>query len=1214
MTSGRLLRGRLEEFLEYLPRDSNAGGRKEEQDPMDNRDHHSDIDSARVASRSEFGVELSSRAALPALPFDRGGCEHQGERPEIGAHPGPVFRLELARAATQLECSLWDVALACFVGLSYRHAQQSLVSVRVWERTSESGKGHAVATTPQMRLVSCEIGENTTFSDIIAAVALRPVVPAGIGAVGNGSVVFGITSARLGTANPRGDQSEGVTLILLDTGNELALRLEFDGQAYRPGRMREFLAQYQMFAEQAARSPLSNLLDYSLVTDSGRAVLPDPRLEIKKPRYALVSESFLACAERRPNDIAVRQAERSWSYSEVARGSAALAARLCLSGIGSGDVVAVTGPRSYAVVIAMLGVFRSGGILLTLDPQHPIERQKVMMQQADAKCLVCIGQPNELVANGVRVVRLDALSGAVLGVDLDEGPAVQPPRLQADSPAYVFFTSGSTGIPKAVLGTHEGVGHFLEWQRRRFDVRPDDRASQITALSFDVVLRDVFLALTSGATLCIPAEANVLDPSAILTWMESERITILHIVPSLARAWLNHVPTGVTLSHLRMVFFAGEPLTDILVNRFREAFGNNATIVNLYGPTETTLAKCYQRVAEPEPGVQPVGRPIPETQVLILNRRRQLCGVDETGEIAIRTPFRTLGYLNAPSASERAFIRNPFRDDPDDLLYLTGDGGRVRTDGLLEISGRIDNQVKIRGMRVEPGEIEGTIGRHPGIREVAVVAFDNAKTGKFLAAYLVFNRASSPLAQSKRTDQVREFLKATLPDHMVPVALVVLDSLPLNVNGKVNRTALPPPDRSAFSAVHVDSSPNDGCLNQREEALVAIWRGALGQPRVGVNDSFGALGGDSLSAIEALVGMKRLGIPDDVARGIFRGLTIRQIAGQELPEGSADSRVSFTETSVFVRALSIVFVVAGHFDVLAVPESTDALFIVSGLSLARFQLKYIERSGSLKSMFGLMYRIALPTLLYTLLVQLVFSKIRIESLLFFDNFIDPMFNGGFAAWFIEVLLQVIAIMCVMFSLSSVRQFAIKYPYGFGLVFLVLSWLLSVITPFVWDTSGLYNRAPHMFLWLMAVGWCIAYSDTVKKAILAGALFLSFDAVSFLLNQHFFLGRYVQLFSLAAGILMFFSNRVPLPRVFIIVVNCLAGASMFIYLTHFQFRSLANKLLPASPPILALFVALVGGVVVWRSWEFLSMVARAWINKWAPLGWGVAVHDTRGDST
>ena len=290
-----------------------------------------------------------------------------------------------------------------------------------------------------------------------------------------------------------------------------------------------------------------------------------------------------------------------------------------------------------------------------------------------------------------------------------------------DDAAYIFFTSGSTGVPKGVLGWHKGLSHFLQWQGDTFGIGPQERVAQLIHLSFDAVLRDIFLPLTRGATLCVPNEQDTLDAQSLMQWLERERISLVHTIPTLAQAWLAQVPADVCLRSLRWVFFSGEPLTEILVRQWRVAFPRSA-IVNLYGPTETTLVKCYY-VVPPDvlPGIQPAGWPLPQTQALVLAAHSRLCGIGEPGEIVLRTPFRTLGYINAPDDQRQRFVQNPFREDAGDWLYYTGDRGRYRPDGMLEILGRLDEQVKIRGIRIEPSEVTATLAQHPAVHACVVV-------------------------------------------------------------------------------------------------------------------------------------------------------------------------------------------------------------------------------------------------------------------------------------------------------------------------------------------------------------------------------------------------------------------------------------------------------------------------------------------------------------
>ena len=369
----------------------------------------------------------------------------------------------------------------------------------------------------------------------------------------------------------------------------------------------------------------------------------------------------------------------------------------------------------------------------------------------------------------------------------DVAPAAEQAR--PDDPAYVFFTSGSSGVRAGRTGRHKSLTHFIDWQRAQFSVTPQDRCAQLTSLTFDVVLRDVFLPLTSGAVLCLP-ESRRQTGADVIAWLDREHVTLLHSVPSLAASWLDQRAEG-SLRTLRHLFLSGEPLTDRLVRRWRDAFPEAGAIVNLYGATKATLAQCFSVVPEtPAPGVQPVGVPLPDTQALVLGGERRLCGVGERGEVALRSPFLTLGYLNSPDETRTRFIRNPFREDESDLIYLTGDEGRYRPDGTLDVLGRLDNQVKIRGVRVEPQEIDLHLLQHPSVGASCVVARKGADGETSLVAYVVPSTADTPSA-----NQLRTFLSRRLPSAMVPSAFVVLPELPLLPNGKIDRQALagPPP-------------------------------------------------------------------------------------------------------------------------------------------------------------------------------------------------------------------------------------------------------------------------------------------------------------------------------------------------------------------------------------------------------------------------------------
>jgi amino acid adenylation domain-containing protein len=420
------------------------------------------------------------------------------------------------------------------------------------------------------------------------------------------------------------------------------------------------------------------------------------------------------------------------------------------------------------------------------------------------------------------------------------------PQLGGDDPAYLFFTSGTTGVPKAVVGCHKGLSHFLSWQRDTFQVTPLDRCAQLIGLSFDAVLRDIFLPLTSGATLCLP-EANR-EPESLMVWMQSQQVTLVHTVPAVAHNWISQIRKEVALPSLRWVFFSGEPLRDTLIRQWRLALPGKYQIVNLYGPTETTLIKCFFVVPDPPlPGIQPVGRPLPETQAWVTNSKDQLCGLGEIGEIALRTPFRTLGYANSRLETARHFRRNPFRKDDGDLVYFTGDLGRYRPDGSLDILGRRDHQVKIRGVRIELDEIAAIICKHPEV-SASVVVFRKQVEPQDLVAYVVPKNFGLALRE-----ELRAHLASQLPAAMIPTVFVFLESMPLTANGKVDRKALPVTD-------FMERAPNKEHVAPRsaiELQLATVWSEVLGVSNIGAFDNFFDLGGQSLLATQVASRIQR---------------------------------------------------------------------------------------------------------------------------------------------------------------------------------------------------------------------------------------------------------------------------------------------------------------------------------------------------------------------
>jgi amino acid adenylation domain-containing protein len=588
-----------------------------------------------------------------------------------------------------------------------------------------------------------------------------------------------------------------LSLFVWREAEQQLIRCHYQLARFSAERIARILQQLEFLLEQVVAAPDRVLRTYSLIPPATSSLLPDPSAALPEPTFESVVSMFRARAVAGPAAPAVAQGPRVWTYGDLAGSVLAIVRALAASGHRPQDVVAVVGGPSFGLVAAVVATMASRGILLTIDPDLPAERKRLMLAETGAAFLLACdaaGHEDVMAWASCRVIRIDPAAGQRIdddggstGLHGDQVPStLQEPG--PDDPAYIVFTSGGTGSPRAVLGSHKGLAHFVAWERVQLGVTPDDRCAQLTSLSFDVVLRDVFLPLTSGAVVCLPGSPKPTGGS-VLEWLDRERVTLLHSGPTLAAAWLERWTPGVSLRRLRYLVLSGEPLTDRLVRRWREAFPDAGAIVNLYGATEATLAQSFYVVPDqPLPGVQPVGLPLPDTQLLVLSADRRLCGVGERGEVAVRTPFRTFGYLNDRNETTSRFPRNPFRVSASDLLYLTGDVGRYRPDGTLEILGRLDDQIKIRGVRVEPQEVNFHLLEHPSVAQSHVGTGKGPGDDPLLAAYVVPRGDLAPTSSELRT-----FLHRRLPSAMVPSAFVILPSLPLLPTGKIDRRALPAP-------------------------------------------------------------------------------------------------------------------------------------------------------------------------------------------------------------------------------------------------------------------------------------------------------------------------------------------------------------------------------------------------------------------------------------
>lgn len=670
------------------------------------------------------------------------------------------------------------------------------------------------------------------------------------------------------------------TLYFQEHPDGIHLKLVYNAGLFSQPRMKEILNQLIGLLEQVADDPDLPLHRYSLITHVSKKYLPDPTILLETPQQETVPTLICRQAEAFPDHIAIRQGKQIWTYKELVDQTLSLTSALHKDGLRPGEVVAIGGYPSIGLVVVLFAVLQAGGVIMPMDPHIPIHRQRVMLREADARRYVWIGHDPapDISGDGVEEIALHCIDSETArptapGLSEWSGRQGNPlPRYpRPHDPAYIFFTSGTTGNPKGIRGQHQSLSHFLKWQAETFTIGHGDRVAQLTALSFDAVLRDIFLPLVSGATLCLPENQLELLPDQVIFWLAQEGITVLHTVPTVARFWIRHIPEGISLSRLRWVFFSGEPVSDELVNHWRRAFPESGQLVNFYGPTETTLIKTWQIISDPpSPGIQPVGFPMPQTQILILRSHNQLCGTGEIGEIVIRTSFGTHGYINSPGGKQEGFFKNPYWQHSADQWYRTGDYGRYRLDGSVDILGRLDNQIKIRGVRIEPEELTSHLEKHQDLAAATVLGHVEEGKDNFLAAYVVPKTRTSPTEQS-----LRSFLASRVPAAMVPSFFIFLESLPVSHNGKLDRRALPVPALGSAARSPACIEP----CTAVESRLSTILRELLSIDQIGIDDNFFELGGHSLLAMQLINRIETVFHIPFPLRHIFECPTIRQWAG-----------------------------------------------------------------------------------------------------------------------------------------------------------------------------------------------------------------------------------------------------------------------------------------------------------------------------------------------
>jgi len=637
-----------------------------------------------------------------------------------------------------------------------------------------------------------------------------------------------------------------ITLSVDDLGDAFALVAQTD-RSIDPHRVAGYMSTaMESLVDALHRTPEVPALTVAIVPERERVQVLQHfnATRAAYPQGRLIHEVFEEQVLRTPDSIALEHGRQRFTYAELNRRANHLARYLSNRGIGPGQLVAVCVDRCPEMLVGLLGIIKAGGAYVPLDPNYPADRLAYMLKDSAPQVVLTQEELRSLIpSTDAKVIALDTKLKEVASY-VGDNLSARELALTPEDLVYVIYTSGSSGRPKGTAMPHSSVVNLIEWHRDAFPASEGVRVLQFAALSFDVAFQEAFTTLCTGGTLVLVDEWIRRDPAALIEFLSSQSIQRLFIPPLVLQSMAECFPTSSSVQSLRDIITAGEQLR--ISPEIRHFFGklDKCRLHNHYGPTETHVVTALTLTEDPGrwPALPAIGRPIANAKIYILNETQTTVPIGVVGEIFIGGVSVGRGYLNRPDLTEERFIRDRFSGDSQARLYKTGDLGRWQADGTVEYLGRNDDQVKVRGFRVELAEIEAQLVECPQVKEAAVILREDSPGETRLVAYVIPRDPSGP-----NVDELRRTLKVMLPVHMVPSAFVVLASWPLTPNGKLDRRALPAPEFGSY--VNRKFEPPRG---QVEEAVAEIWRELLHIPRLGRDDNFFELGGHSMLVVKAL--------------------------------------------------------------------------------------------------------------------------------------------------------------------------------------------------------------------------------------------------------------------------------------------------------------------------------------------------------------------------
>ena len=845
--------------------------------------------------------KLEGAPAAIELPFDQ-------PRPPVqswhGASAGMVLveglMGQLKELAACQDATLFMVLMAAFQVLLSRYSRQTdiVVGSRFANRDVEETRG-LIGPIASSLVFRTDLSGNPTFRELLERVRASALeaqahqsipfeklieelkVERSLSHAPVFQVMLNLSSARETTLDAASLHVEpfafetgiaplDLTLNSLEDGERLHCRLEYNSDVFDVATISRMLSHWSTLLCGIVENPGERISRLPLLTAPERQQLltewNDVRVDYRTQQC--VHQLFETQAEKAPDPVALVFENQPLSYRELNERANQLAHYLRQRAVGPEVLVGVCMERSLELVVALLAILKAGGAYVPLDPAYPEDRLQFMMDDADVAVLLTQQRLREIVADHrAEVVEVDTDWPRIAA----ESKANPTSSVTQDNLAYVIYTSGSTGRPKGAMNTHRGLSNRLLWMQEAYGLTATDAVLQKTPFSFDVSVWEFFWPLITGARLVVARPGGHQDSAYLVNAIRQNRITTLHFVPSMLQVFLEQTNVEQCES-VRQLICSGEALSFELQERSLARL--KAKLYNLYGPTEASIdvTQWECRQGDARKGV-PIGRPIANTQIYLLDAYLQPVPIGVAGELFIGGVGLGRAYLKRPNLTAERFIPNPFSDEPGTRLYRTGDLARYRDDGAIDFLGRIDDQVKVRGFRIELGEIESVLAQHESVSECAVLAEEHLG-GKRLVAYVVASQRDGSREPENLASSLRGFLLQQLPEYMVPALFTSLDALPLLPNGKLDRRALPKPD---------DSRPNlevafAAARDRLEAQLVRLWGQVLGLKSVGIRDNFFELGGQSLLAARLFAQIENHFGKNLPLATLFHSPTIEQLA------------------------------------------------------------------------------------------------------------------------------------------------------------------------------------------------------------------------------------------------------------------------------------------------------------------------------------------------